>query len=188
MRETRLVLVARATLFSAALALALGPRAGRAQPLGATLTASCLGGAIGCTQVDFLLRLTDPTASTALDDLRLDLTGPGWMFADPNLSEAQDATGLIFVDPVVGALGTSMTANFPFGALVDPQLRVRAAFTQFDMDVSSLRATLAGDVGGRVVVSGTLATVPEPSAAALLAAGLAIVAGVRRARRARPIT
>ena len=104
-------------------ALCLGsiPELGAAQALNSTLTARCVGGAIGCSQADFFLTLDDPGASTALDFLRLSLTVPGWLFADPNLGEAEDATGevhpLCAMSPFVLLPEVTRLAGYSIGVI-----------------------------------------------------------------------
>ncbi len=172
---------------------------GRAQLLPSRIEAACVGGVIGCAQVDFFLTLTGPADAVMLDALRLRLVhgaGP-WRFADPNISEAEDALGLTLVDPTVR--GSSLLASFPLGALVAPTLRLRVEFEASDASAATLGLTYAGTADGDVVARGRLGApsgiVPEPASVVLLAtalAGLAGVAGVagvagaaRRTRRAR---
>ncbi len=158
-----------------------------AQVLGSTLSAACVGGAIGCSQVDFFLRLTGPGATTPLDMLRVNLTSPGWLFADPNVSDASDATGSVFVDPMVSGPGTTLIASFPFGAMLAPQLRVRAEFAVMHANLSSLQLAYTGMSADNVVVSGTFAptVVPEPASVLLFGTGLVGAAVVQRRRRRR---
>jgi hypothetical protein len=54
-----------------------------------TGSSACLGGAIGCEQVDFFLNFTE---STTLNYFRISLRSPGWLFGDPGLGEAEDST------------------------------------------------------------------------------------------------
>ena len=171
----------------AAALLALPAPAAAAPTHASTLGAVCVGGAIGCEQVAFTLALRPGAASAWLDFLTITLASPAFVFADPNIADADDALGPTFVSPIVSPDGSTLTAEFPFGAHASPTLVVRAQFATFDTDLSSLRATyVGGTLGDGEVASGALATsaVPEPATVVLLGAGLAVLAAGARRRRA----
>ncbi len=178
---------ALATLGALGAAPASAQEPASAQAIGSSLTFHCVGGAIGCQQVDFFLDLLPASETAWLDFLRITIAPSSiWRFADPNIGEAEDAGGLNFVDPVVGPMGRELVAHFPFGAELGPRLRLRAEFARWDDGGAGLDFTYAGgSAASPTLVSGSAAaTVPEPATLLLVASGLAGVARIaRRARR-----
>ena len=154
-----------------------------ADPLPSTMYAQCVGGDIGCSQVDFFLQLVSSDESVWLDGLELALLSPGWTLADLQPGEAEDAEGANFYDGIVALDGRSVDMMFPFGAHVSPWLRVRTEFATHGDDATDLYFRYRGyTFDDDMVVSGTVT--PEPSTFVLFATGAAAAGLVARRRRA----
>lgn len=187
MKKLALVFTAVATLagFTAAEANAQLPH---------SWSASCVGGAIGCSQVDFFIELLDG-GSSDIDYFWVAITSPGWSFLSPFWGgESEDAYG----DP--GFLPESVSSDRiegsffgafdPFVAFLDPDFRFRAEMATYEADISSFSFDCEGSLAGDVVFDceggeppPPPVTTPEPGTALLLAGGLAGMLGVARRRR-----
>src|SRR4051812_37641334 len=136
------------------------------------VNARCVGGAIGCSQVDFFLEFLGLSGGLAIDQFRLALISPGYIFASPGITESEDALGLNFYTPVVSADGKTLNGIFDFGAFLDPSsnaLRIRAEMQDIPAGVTDLAALSYGyetEGGRRILSSGTVtpdvAVTPEP--------------------------
>ena len=119
-------------------------------------SAACVGGALGCTQVDFALTL-DAGAPASLDFFRLRLFGDGWAFAAGQAGEAEDALGPTFFAPAVSPSGLALEGTFDpgFEPLLDPTLRVRAEMDAAPgADASSLQFLYLAGTDGRPTIAG----------------------------------
>jgi hypothetical protein len=143
------------------LALAAGwlvawPAAARAQ-LPSHVSAQCVGGALGCGEVDFRLTVGAGAPAT-LDFFRLRLLGgDSWAFAEGQAGEAEDALGPNFFAPDVTGAGLGLEGAFApgFEALLDPTLRVRASMDAPPVgDASSLQYLWLAGANGRPTLAG----------------------------------
>jgi hypothetical protein len=170
-----------------AIALALvaaTTRGASAQIIPSSGGSACLGGAIGCEQVDFFLNFTASTGGpTFINYFRISLHGPGWLFSDPNVGEAEDFLGLNFFSPFISDGGRTLTGYFDpgFEAIVDPQLRLRAQMTEYQASNASLWFDYEAGVDGQPLAQGTVT--PEPMTLTLLGSGLVGLAAARRRRK-----
>jgi hypothetical protein len=174
-----------------ALALALlAPASANAQA--STMTSQCVGGFIGCSQVNFTFAVP-AGSSTELDFFRLTITGGTWRFTTSQAGSTFDAFGTnLFTSAVTGA-GTVLTGTFALApAEVDPFVRVLAQFQpNGNTNTSSLFYSYEAGSGGQTVYRGigvaAVTATPEPSAMLLVASGLMGLGGVvsRRGRRVR---
>ncbi len=182
----------RAFLFATALA-ALAPRQARAQVQPTASSALCVGGAIGCSQIDFFLEFLDiPSTGLAFDFFTLSSTNAAFRFATPGVTEAADALGLNFYNPTVSADGSTLSGTFDFGAFVHPELgntlRLRIEMETVPagaVDASGFSYAYSVKSGGEDVAAGASAPVtvtPEPGTLVLAASGLGLLVYVKRRR------
>lgn len=155
-------------------------------------SATCVGGAIGCSQVDFFFTLLGGPP-LEVSELSLTLTSPGWLFQFPAFVEAEDVDGLFAFNTIFFS-ATSVTGVLEpvpsvLDVLLNPTLRIRTEFSahgdnldNFGLDAMgrTTQDVLAFDVS-LDAQPGTV--VPEPSTAALTAVALFGLALARRRRR-----
>lgn len=149
-----------------------------------SMTAACVGGPIGCHEVDFTLTQTTG-APVTLDFFRIAITGQGWLFSPAQSGQAIDGVGLNFFNSVISSGGTVLTGTFvPFEAYAVPFLQVRAQFLPNEQtEASSLFYEYEAGWNGQVAFAGAVTAAPEPSTFVLLAGGLVIIGGVAARRR-----
>ncbi len=161
----------------------------------ATASASCVGGAIGCEQVDLFVTLLSG-APMDISSFSINLTTTGWLFSTPPFFEIDDAFGLILAEGTLSADRLTFTGNFilddmPAFATLDPTIRMRGEFDAFGADVSSLGFTFQGrDANGQPIIDarfgamgpGDPSVVPEPATVFLVGGGLSVLAFVARRR------
>lgn len=174
-------------LAGAALALAASAAPAAAAPLPSTVDASCVGGALGCSQVDFFF--TPASGSATLDFFQIFLGGGAWTFSADQSGEAEDAWGPNVFSAFVAPGGQSLLASFDlFAAEVAPQLRLRAQFLDSGLDdTKSLAFRYEAGQGGDVLYSGQVGVAPtvtpEPASLVLMGSGLLGMMGVVVRRR-----
>ena len=148
-------------------------------------SAQCVGGVIGCQQVDLFFTLVSG-APLDLHSFSLALFGSGWLFRYPTFVEAEDFWGLLIANGTLSADRMTFAGTFdPTDATLDPRLRLRAEFDVFGNDVNTLNYTFTGrNSSDQVLVSASTATTttPEPASMLLMATGLGSIALVRRRR------
>jgi hypothetical protein len=180
----------------AALALAATatlPNSASAQ-IPSSMTSTCVGGVIGCEQMDFFLVFTRDVTTPApwLNFFTITLNRPGWLFSDPNIGEAEDGIGFSFFNPVISNGGLTLSGFFDpgFEVLADPQIRVRTQLSAFEPTNSELGFSYVVGLDRQVIGTGEFVPIPppsptvtpEPATMILLGSGLAGIAAVRRRR------
>lgn len=187
----------RRALTACAVAAAIAVPAARANAQYTTDTRfACVGGTIGCSQIDFFVDFVGLTGPTTIDAFTVALQNSDYKFASPGITEAEDALGFNFYDPIVSADGSSLMGTFDFGAYLEPSitstLRVRSemlAVPPSTTDASDMGFTYALDAGGRTIASGDytpappVTATPEPASLILLATGLAALGGIACRRK-----
>jgi hypothetical protein len=174
-------------LTGAVLTLAAWTAPAAATPLPSTVTADCVGGALGCSQVDFFF--APASGSATLDFFQIFLGGSAWTFSADQSGEAEDAWGPNVFSAFVAPGGQSLLASFDlFAAEVAPQLRLRAQFLDSGLtDTKSLAFRYEAGQAGAVLYSGQVGApstvTPEPASMVLMASGLLGVVGVGVRRR-----
>jgi len=118
-------------------------------------SARCVGGAIGCDQVDFRLAVDDG-APVTLDFFRLWVDGSAWRFTGGQSGEAEDALGPTFFAPEVDAAGDMLGGTFApgFEAILDPALRVRAELAPGGTGATGPDFLYLAGAGGRPTIAG----------------------------------
>lgn len=162
-----------------------------------TVQAACVGGVIGCSQLDFFIQFVGLTTPLTLDAFTLTLRDPVLVFQSPGVTEAEDALGFNFYNPTISLDGRTLSGAFDFGAFLDPDvtstLRIRAEMANVPVtqnDASGVAFDYSLAAGGAQVAAGSfdpspVTATPEPGTIALVASGLTgLGAWRRRTRRA----
>jgi hypothetical protein len=185
----------RCAVGTAALAVAIATPSRAEAQYTTTTRASCVGGAIGCTQMDFFIEFLNLLAPTEINAFGVFLSNPAYLFATPGTTEAEDALGFNFYTPVVSNGGLTLSGDFVFAAFLDPAIsstiRVRAEMAAIPptiTDASDVAYAYTATQNGTRVASGRydpapVTATPEPATLTTLGTGLAAIGGWARRRK-----
>jgi hypothetical protein len=183
-RRTSAGAAAIRSLGAALLLILLATRAASAQ--GSTMTAECVGGSIGCNQVDFTLTAMG-SLPASVDFFRIAITGGDFRFSSAQPGTATDDVGDNFFVPMVSGAGTVLAGSFlpGFEAVLNPFVILLAQMVpNTQTSAASLAFTYEAGSNGQVTFRGVgVTTTPEPASMALLATGLIAIGGVAARRR-----
>jgi hypothetical protein len=152
-----------------------------------SMTAQCVGGSIGCDQINFTLTAMGGLPAT-VDFFRIAITGGDFRFTSAQPGTATDDLGDNFFVPAVSSGGMVLMGTFDpgFEAVLNPFLRILAQVQpNTHIDAASLSYTYQAGVDGQVVFEGAVTAAPEPASLVLFGTGLLVLGGmgVRRRRR-----
>jgi hypothetical protein len=153
------------------------------------MTAECVGGSIGCEQINFTLTAMGSLPAT-VDFFRIAITGGDFRFTPAQPGTATDALSAEFGDtffvPTVSSNGMLLSGTFEpgFEAVLNPFLRILAQFQpNTHTDAASLSYTYEAGVDGQVTFRGAVTAAPEPASLVMLGTGLLALGGVVVRRR-----
>jgi hypothetical protein len=149
------------------------------------MTAECVGGSIGCNQINFTLTAMGSLPAT-VDFFRIAITGGDFRFTPAQPGTATDDLGDNFFVPTVSSGGMLLSGVFEpgFEAVLNPFLRILAQFQpNAHTDAASLSYTYEAGVDGQVTFRGAVTAAPEPGSLVMLGTGLLALGAIAVRRR-----